>query len=466
MGWYGPDQCEEHCCEPPTPCTKPVVVCRKSDNPQRFYYTITDADEAWIDETCPSSGGGTTVTSYPITLSSRAADSYYNTSAGCTYCVRAINTCGTTVCCDICTTPTCSLSVTRNAYGYLEIAWRYDSNSVTDLVISADLGGIDVFSLGMLGAGSMTVDISSLTLESATYSGVEFHDLVLTVTNDCGKVTKCRFTVPCCWEYSQTRVSITGLSDTYTETIDTETRPIGGNHLQFYNKHSMKYEGLAAFNGTHLLNNAIPQWPNARTADTCDASTNFIEIGSLKVTEEITANGREFSTSPFRDWDYSIKYEAVFTAYLGSLLRGVPAGLSGYGGGFYYQFASVTIVDSLVYHPNGSNPGFSFGGTRSGCTRNFTLPLSALCVNDGVYRLYEWGAGFFGTAVPAQLDGGMTGIQHQPPFYCRSPQTRDFFAPSRFATIIGALAFNGFNTTQYCPIHEVVFPDAVELEYV
>lgn len=466
MAWYAPNDCEETCCEPP--CTPPVITCRKYESVYGggFEYSVTGADYAWITETC-----GEVVTIHEVTLVDGDASGTFPTTEGCTYCIRARDGDCEAACCDVCDTPTCTLAVTRNLDGDLVIVYSYNSNSETDLIVSAKVGGIDVFTgffPEFVGSGTLTVPISSLTLESATYSGVMFHDLVLTVTNDCGKVAKCRFIVPCCWEMTQTRVSISGLSDTFTETIDSVTRSIGSGS-QFNNKHSMRVTGLASLNGTHFLDNSIPQFPFARGADTCDTSLNYVEIGTITVTQKITANGRDFFILPARDWDYTLTYEIKFTVYLGSPINTfVPPGLNGYWGGIYLEYASGTFEDLLVYHPNGTSPGFSVPRSFSGCSQDGSMPLTAPCSNDGFFNPYTSGIGFFGTAVPSQSDGGMTGIQHQPAFVCRQPQTRDFYAPSRFASIGGVLsmAFNGGLTDLHCPIHQVIFPDAVELEYV
>ena len=84
-------------------CTNPIVTCEFVDGygGATFNYTITDAVTASLVVTCDDPESEVdTVTTTPITLTDGAASGSVTIAAGCrSYCIIAVNTCGTTTCC-------------------------------------------------------------------------------------------------------------------------------------------------------------------------------------------------------------------------------------------------------------------------------------------------------------------------------------------------------------------------------
>lgn len=256
MGWYAPQSCEETCCSTtmPSPCDKPVVTCRRTVDPQRFTYAVTNANEARIEERCTNPYGGVTYTSHEIELdeSGNTSGEYY-TLANCEYCVVATNECGTVVCCDECTQPRCFIdSATLQSDGSIRIAWRYYSvyniipggfdSSGGDPLITATLNGVDILSNPLFAAGETYV------------AKADIPDVItMVLVNDCGKSTTCEYPVPCCWNKEQLRITLSGLADINRVCDETFDPVYNGSNQMMAFEAEISIAGLSAANGTYLF---------------------------------------------------------------------------------------------------------------------------------------------------------------------------------------------------------------------
>ncbi len=253
-GWFGPQQCSEHCCGPPTPCEKPVVTCKKYDDgpytSAKFSYEIENATEAWVIETCTGPYGSVTTTRHEIELDEEGnASGDYYTLSNCTYCVTATNPCGTVSCCDTCAEPICQLSASIDQYGTVTVSYEYRSNG--DPIISADINGVSVLDSPDFRNGTLVFTRPNIP-----------QSFVFTLVNDCGKTKTCTFNVPCCWRKARLRISISGISDLSWNCSYAggqwlgQPQGVGGNIISFWHLLQMSYSltGLGAINGTHLFN--------------------------------------------------------------------------------------------------------------------------------------------------------------------------------------------------------------------
>lgn len=461
MAWIGPSDCEDNCCEPP--CVPPVITCYKYDSPYGggFDYTVTDADYAWITETCDG-----VVTNHVVTLSGGNASGTFSTDDTCQYCIRARKGDCEAACCDVCDTPTCSMSVSRNSSGDIVVVWGY-TGSESDRIVSAVVGGIDVFGDDITDSGTITDSPSSFTyvpnyIHFAAY-GLILYDLVLTITNDCGKVTECRFTMPCCWVSSQLRITITGITDInfdQSESLGPPGRAIGGFvYFQRQIRHRLQTTGLSAINGTYLFDLAPNASQVASSGSYCAASQYLFHLGTITIDEKVDSSGVSPTPGlgvPVRNYTFFRYMDTTIDAYFG---------FGALGWGIYFEFADMNYSEELDVD---TAFGFNFTNSATGFSDNMAWPWTHPGTSDGTYAPLV-GFGFFVDSVPLSL-GPTLPIQRQPDLYCgRGSVTRDFWAPAGdyqlpdFSRSIAAWGGPYMDLTGV-RVPPTIFPDAVTLE--
>lgn len=358
MAWYGPNQCDDQCCYPPTPCEPPRVTCKRYATGGTFgqgylTYTISLADTAWVSESCDAYGGAIG-TDYPITLSGGAATgTFSDVKENCSYNVTAVNECGKRFCIDECTPPFCSLKVYRrikegtlSEYDAVIVEWEYNwkatphSPFAIDEIISATLNGTDVLDLPTHGSGVLIyTDPDDLP-----------DDFTLTVENDCGLVSECVYTVPCCWKVKQLRVSFS-MSNASATCTRTDLGTINGV-LYHSVTDSFSTTGLAVINGTHLFDT----WPF-----TCDLKPELRTLGTFTVRHEGTIDATTLGVRQVNEfvyeWEVTIKSDGL--ALFFSVLSGEVY--------YYRERDGVVLVD----------------GQRCACSifLNGVPPCSPSCIN-------------------------------------------------------------------------------------
>ena len=321
MAWYGPNQCDDNCCYPPTPCFPPTVTCKRYATGGTFgegylTYAITRADTAWIHESCDAYGGESG-TDYPITLTSGAASgTFSDVREDCVYTVHAVNTCAKVFCIDECTPPFCSLKVYRRLkegsmfeYEAVVVEWEYRwlttpfSPFAVDEIIAAEINGVDILGDPERGSGTLTyTDPDDLPDE-----------FVMTVENDCGLISECTFTVPCCWKVKQLRVSFS-MADASGSCTRTDIGIV--NNVQYHSvTDEFSTSGLTVINGTHLFDT----WPF-----TCDLKPDMQTLGTFTVRHEgvidtTTLGVREVNEFIY-EWEVTIKCSGLI------LFFSVPSG--------------------------------------------------------------------------------------------------------------------------------------------
>jgi hypothetical protein len=276
MGWIGPQQCKDHCCGPPTPCPPPRVTCKRYlsgeyGQPGYLEYTIENADEAWIRQQC-----GSVITDFPIELTGGAASGRFEIGDGeeiepasisvvegdeCYLTVFARNECDTVTCTDICDQPVCSITAERvtsfmdefpfSYFSSVKIKWSYRNTDIpyatADQIVSAEINGMDVFGSPISQSGEFDV------LEPTDLD--EFYEI--TVTNDCGRVKKCRIDIPCCWRRSLLRLTVSGVGDVSRSCVDDTVtfvpRITGGANRIYHREAQIEITGLSSLNGTHFF---------------------------------------------------------------------------------------------------------------------------------------------------------------------------------------------------------------------
>jgi hypothetical protein len=252
MTWFQPRKhCEENCCPVP-PCEDnngPTLTCRRYEvgyGSGGFEYTVEDADVAWITESC-----GSVITVHMIELTDRAASGVFPVTANCTYCIRARNFCGETFCCDNCNEVFCVLrpastiggSPAINPDGSMTFRWEYSTQLFGgDPIVFAELNGVSVLGRPYFETGTVTIPKVDLPVDNV---------LRLVVRNDCGKETSCQIQLPCCYNKTQLRMSISGMSD-FTKSCSATNVSAGGITLNsFYRETAVS--GLSSANGTFIF---------------------------------------------------------------------------------------------------------------------------------------------------------------------------------------------------------------------
>jgi len=289
MGWHGPQQCDDNCCDLtiPSPCTKPIVTCRRTGGPhgaEKFFYTIENADEAFVEETCRTPYGGTTSVQHPITLTNGDATGEYYTQPNCDYCIIARNECGNSLCCDKCTTPSCSIAAVASSGGFpainsdgsITFRWVYSGDLFNDPVSFAEINGVSVLGRPFFETGIITIAKVDLPVDST---------LQFVVRTDCGKQSICEIQLPCCFNKTQLRLSITGVAD-FVKSCSATNVVSGFNTLNSYLR-TTSSSGFSALNGTFLFDNEVQHGrcllPNFMNPG---FSANRKNLGTVTITEE------------------------------------------------------------------------------------------------------------------------------------------------------------------------------------
>jgi hypothetical protein len=369
MSWIGPDQCEEHCCGPPTPCPPPTIKCKRYEAGYdgygyagRFHYEITNAVSAYIRVTCPDGYGGTTVTTTDLDVGDdRAVSGDVNTSPDCFYCVVAVNECGSVDCCDACDEISCELTIERHrdttvaaeSYDYVEISWLFGTLTPLgslvsiaegyDQVTSATLNGVDVYITSVPGAG-----FTGFIRVTDPDELPDFYELV--ITSDCGKTKTCRVDVPCCWRVKKLRVTF-ALGDASASCDRADLGTING--VQYHSvTDEFQMTGLGAINGTHFFDTA---W------FTCNIKPTLRTLGTFTVRHRGIIDATELGVRQVNEfiYEWTVTVQCNGTA----LFFSVPSG-EVY---FYRKRDAVVLVD----------------GMRCACSFLLTgvPPCSAACIN-------------------------------------------------------------------------------------
>lgn len=460
-----PQKCATGCCGGQS-CEAPIVTCHKNDSYYggSFDYSVTNADFAWISESCEG-----VVTTHEITLSGGNASGTFSTSDGCTYCVVARKGSCESTCCDDCDTPECSLSVTRSASGDMLVNWSYRAWPIgyvgNDEIVSASVGGVSVFGDPLNDSGVLSIDPLLLSYETRVVSGVTYHDLVLTVTNSCGKVVRCVVVVPCCWLKTQLRITISGIADVNFDVSATESgagRPIGSQHFQRQIRHRLTTSGLTAINGTILydlskntsLTSVSP--PGSCQVEAYPVGDYFHFVGSITIDEKVDASG------VFTNFGAGVT-PYIYTRYMQATADVYWGFHPAFAWGLFFDFASISLSEMLI-----ASYG-TFPYNQSGCSPDMFYPATATCADDGVFAGL-FGFGFFVESVPGNL-GPNFPINRQPNLVCNAGSvTRDFWAPNGNYSlphfIAGPSGSSLMFNLELVKIPPIIFPDAVTLEYV